>query len=245
MNETSALIKELTSSPIAFQPIYKKLTGSFSAAILLSQVMYWHAKMGRAFYKTDEEFAEELCMTAKEFRTAKETLKSAPFLKTFRSGTPAKTHYEINYDLFVSSMKQCVGELTCPNGRIAQKVQTRHAQTGISRPAQMGVTNPETTPETTTKTIPPNPHSGGVERVILDAGLTDRQTETLRKWLKHCQERRSRYGETAIAALIEEWKDETEQFFEESVNYSIARNYRGLYRKNEAKVAPSGRRSTL
>ncbi len=94
-------------------------------------------------------------------------------------------------------------------------------------------------------TIPPNPPSGGVEQVILDAGLTDRQTESLRKWLKHCQERRSRYGESALTALIEEWKNEPEQFFDESVNYSIARNYRGLYRKNEAKIAPSGRRGTL
>jgi len=94
-------------------------------------------------------------------------------------------------------------------------------------------------------TIPPNPPSGGVEQVILDAGLTDRQTETLRKWLKHCQERRSRYGESALTALIEEWKNEPEQFFDDSVNYSIARNYRGLYRKNEAKIAPSGRRGTL
>ena len=94
-------------------------------------------------------------------------------------------------------------------------------------------------------TIPPNPPSGGVEQVILDAGLTDRQTETIRKWLKHCQERRSRYGESALTALIEEWRNETEEFFEDSVNYSIARNYRGLYRKNEAKAAQSGRRSTL
>lgn len=131
-NETSALIEELTARPIAFQPIYKKLTGSFSSAILLSQIMYWRNAMNRAFYKTDAEFSDELCMTAKEFRTAKEHLKAVPFLKIFRAGAMGKCHYDINYDLFVSSMKHCVLFLNSPNGRIAQ--------TGITGPAQMGET---------------------------------------------------------------------------------------------------------
>ena len=129
-SEIGKLVKELTERPIAVQPIYKKLTGSWSAAILISQIMYWSKKVDRAFYKTDEEFAEELYMTQKEFRTAKEHLSSVPFIRFFRAGQHGQTHYEVNYDLFVSTMKQCIESLTRPNGRIAQKGETQPAQMG-------------------------------------------------------------------------------------------------------------------
>jgi hypothetical protein len=132
-SEIAKLVKELTKQPIAVQPIYKKLTGSWSAAVLLSQVMYWYGKMDRAIYKTDEEFMEELCMTEKEFRIAKEHLKSVPFVRVFRAGNHGQMHYEINYELFVSTMKHCIEKLTCPNGRNAQKGITS-AQKGETAP---------------------------------------------------------------------------------------------------------------
>jgi hypothetical protein len=142
-SEVATLLRTLNLQPIAFQPIYKMVTGSFSGGILLSQIMYWYSRVNRPFYKTDEDFARELYMTIKEFRTAKSKLDNVPFVKTYRKGVPAKTHYEVSYDLYFSTMKQIVG-------RLPQMGQSLDAQMGGTCLSQMGQTITESTTETTT-----------------------------------------------------------------------------------------------
>ena len=84
------------------------ITGSLTAGIFLSQLMYWYSKMNRPFYKTDEEFADELCMTKKEVRGAKEYIKKLPFIKTKMVGVPPKTQYHVDFDSYVTTMKRLV-----------------------------------------------------------------------------------------------------------------------------------------
>lgn len=90
-----AVFKQLNRRPIAFHPVYKDLTGSTVAGILLSQLMYWHFQVERRFYKTDEEIMKETSLTEREIRTAKGILKGMDFIKIELSGIPARTHYEI------------------------------------------------------------------------------------------------------------------------------------------------------
>jgi hypothetical protein len=93
------LLKELHHKPIAYYPIYRKITGSTTAGILLSQLTYWWAKMdGEKFYKTDLEVMEETLLTADELRAAKALIKGMAFITITREGLPAKTFYDIDSD---------------------------------------------------------------------------------------------------------------------------------------------------
>lgn len=91
-----SILKELNKRPIAYYPLYAKLTGSTTAGILLSQLMYWFSKKDKIF-KTDAEILEETMLTENELRGAKLKLKNVSFIKITREGTPAKTFYKINW----------------------------------------------------------------------------------------------------------------------------------------------------
>lgn len=91
-----SILKELNQRPIAYYPLYAKLTGSTTAGILLSQLMYWFSKKDKIF-KTDAELLEETMLTVDELRGAKQKLKNVAFINVTREGTPAKTFYQINW----------------------------------------------------------------------------------------------------------------------------------------------------
>lgn len=91
-----SILKELNQRPIAYYPLYAKLTGSTTAGILLSQLMYWFSKRDKVF-KTDIEILEETMLTTNELRGAKLKLKNVNFIKITREGTPARTFYQINW----------------------------------------------------------------------------------------------------------------------------------------------------
>lgn len=92
-------MKELHQRPISYYPIYRKITGSTTAGILLSQLMYWWSRIdGDKFYKTDAEAMEETLLTADELRSAKTAMKGLSFIKITREGIPAKTFYEVDFN---------------------------------------------------------------------------------------------------------------------------------------------------
>lgn len=101
------VLKALHERPIAYYPIYKKVTGSTTAGILLSQLMYWWAKVdGRLFYKTDADIYEETALTERELKTAKAHLRQFDFVRIFLAGNPARTHYEIFEDRLIDAIRQ-------------------------------------------------------------------------------------------------------------------------------------------
>jgi len=69
------ILKELNQRPISYYPIYRKLTGSTTAGLLLSQLMYWFSKKEK-FYKIDSEIMEETLLTKKELENAKKIIKN-------------------------------------------------------------------------------------------------------------------------------------------------------------------------
>ncbi|MHC4538663.1 MAG: hypothetical protein ACYS74_02630 [Planctomycetota bacterium] len=88
------LLKSFSQRPIAYQKIYAQITGSVTAGLLLSQVVYWWFVCGeREFYKTDNEFRDELGMGPREFKTAKSQLKKLGLVRTTVKGIPARTYY--------------------------------------------------------------------------------------------------------------------------------------------------------
>lgn len=110
MTKPKDVLKMFSQKPVAYYPIYAQLTGSVSAGIVLSQLLYWwYAVKERDFYKTDEEFSSELSMGIYEFRTAKELLKKKKLVKTKIKGIPAKTYYIIDIEALLSQLT-CLGK---------------------------------------------------------------------------------------------------------------------------------------
>lgn len=98
------ILKQLNAKPIAYYPIYRQITGSTTAGILLSQLMYWFNKKDKIF-KTDREIMEETLLSEKELRNAKKLIKNLDFITVSREGLPAKTYYEIDWEKFENCLK--------------------------------------------------------------------------------------------------------------------------------------------
>jgi len=106
------ILQALNERPIAYYPAYRKITGSTTAAIYLSQVMYWFSKKDK-FFKTDAEIMEETLLTRKEIENAKKLIKKLDFITITREGIPAKTYYEIDWNKFAECLNNL--EKECEN----------------------------------------------------------------------------------------------------------------------------------
>ena len=80
--------------------LLKLVNHNHIAAAFLNQILYWRDIMGKTFYKTDEDFAEELHISIHKFRRIKRNIiKHLPFIKVTLKQIPARTHYEIDFDM--------------------------------------------------------------------------------------------------------------------------------------------------
>ena len=91
-------LRALNERPVAFYPVYRRVTGSVTAGLLLSQLMYWFAaSKADKIHKTDAEIAAETGLSEKEMKTAKRAIKGLGFIRVTREGLPARTYYEIDW----------------------------------------------------------------------------------------------------------------------------------------------------
>ena len=70
-----------------------------NAALLLSQLLYWHGKGSRNdgwFYKTQLEMQDETGLTRTQQENAIKRLKKHGVISTARKGIPAKRHYRVH-----------------------------------------------------------------------------------------------------------------------------------------------------
>lgn len=103
--EIDKLLDELLRSPIAYHQMYAKITGSITAGLLLSQICYWDSRMHRIFWKTNDDFAEELGMGLSEFKAAKSKLIQAGFITVTRRGVPATSHYYLHKSVVFAQIR--------------------------------------------------------------------------------------------------------------------------------------------
>lgn len=90
-------IDDILDRPIAFNPAFKKITGSTVAALMLSQAWYWSKRTSDEqgwFYKTIAEWEDETGLTRSEQETARKHLKG--ILEVDLRGVPATLFYRIN-----------------------------------------------------------------------------------------------------------------------------------------------------
>ena len=146
------LLKRLNQRPIAYYPVYRQITGSTTAGILLSQLMFWFGKQDK-FYKTDEEIREETLLTEWELKTAKSALKKVGFIKITREGVPAKTFYEIDWDKYELILNNIEEETS--------------KQDGINSPNKLGGITPTSSEETSqpVRRNPPNKIGGNLRTI--------------------------------------------------------------------------------
>lgn len=90
-------IDDVLDRPIAFNPAFKKITGSTVAALMLSQAYYWSKRTDNEdgwFYKTVAEWEDETGLTRSEQETARKHLKG--ILEVDLRGVPATLYYRID-----------------------------------------------------------------------------------------------------------------------------------------------------
>ena len=165
------LLKNMNERPVAFQPVYIKLTWSVTTWYLLSQIVYWYYKMDWEFYKTDQEWMDELYIWSKALRNAKKTLKELWFVKIKARWNPPITYYDIDEDLLIKflcwDLKKDSSWFS-PKGEIdlAQRDKLKRAKgrNWFSPKGNSLIT--ETTTETTTESIPKGIEQSSQEKTI-------------------------------------------------------------------------------
>jgi len=146
IDQRKHLVFEMLGRPIAFHRIFVTLTGSVTAALMLSQAVYW-SKTGRKkgpwdgwFWKSADEWQEETGLSRREQETARKKLQQLGFWQEDlrkANGTPT-LHFRVDASKLADSVNSIF--TNCENPRDLPNCE-----------------NPvtETTTKTTTKNIVP------------------------------------------------------------------------------------------
>lgn len=95
------VLLELGDKPIAFHPVFARISGSVNAGVFMSQCLYWLRHVNRAsrsFWKTQEEWTAETCLSRKQTETARRRWRELGVLSEDRRGLPAKLWFDIDLD---------------------------------------------------------------------------------------------------------------------------------------------------
>ena len=95
----SRQLVRLLDRPIAFHRCFVDPTGSITAALMLSQALYWQQRTKDPdgwWYKTREEWREETGMSRWEQEEARKRLRRVGVLREERRGIPARLWYRVD-----------------------------------------------------------------------------------------------------------------------------------------------------
>ena len=111
-SDSSEQIIHLLDRPIAFHRCFASITGSITAALLLSQALYWQRRCKHPegwWYKTRDDWCEETGMGRYEQEGARRKLRQLGILQKELRGVPAQLWYRVNehrlLDLLMQSSK--------------------------------------------------------------------------------------------------------------------------------------------
>lgn len=105
--EKDVLISIIKDRPVTYHADIAKALGSVTAGLFLSQAIYWTGKGSEEgwFYKTREEWQNELGMSRKEQENARKKLKDQGVLEEQLRGLPARLYYRVNFDRLIEIMR--------------------------------------------------------------------------------------------------------------------------------------------
>ena len=132
-------LNTLFDRPIAFHRCFVTITGSVTAALMLSQAFYWSKRTSLPdgwFYKSQAEWHEETGLTRREQETARKVLRNLGIFSEKLIGIPATLHYKINQDVLSDLLKNLPEKEQKTQSNIdaikyGANVQTGMAQTSI------------------------------------------------------------------------------------------------------------------
>src|SRR5262249_2390549 len=102
-------ILDILGRPIAFHRCLVPVTGSVTAALMLSQAVYWtrHTNNPQGwFYKSIREWEEETGLTRREQETARKRLRNTGFWTEKLTGVPATVHFRIDAEKLAVALGQ-------------------------------------------------------------------------------------------------------------------------------------------
>jgi hypothetical protein len=144
----STLIK-LLDRPIAYQPAFAQLRAGKvksgpAAAVLLSQLVYWHNRMdGEWMYKTREDIKKETGLSRDEQETARKRLVALGVLQEDLRGVPATVHYKINTER-LEALLLAPDKAESQLGATPPTRRRQHTQLDGGNPANKMAANPPT-----------------------------------------------------------------------------------------------------
>lgn len=102
--EQQQLLTLITAKPIAFHRPFLYLGLNASEGLFLSQAYYWSKEKnsidrGGWFYKTMEEWKEEIGIGRKPQESARKKLRELGILEEKKQGIPAKLFFRVNHDV--------------------------------------------------------------------------------------------------------------------------------------------------
>lgn len=103
-------IFDVLDRPIAFHRCFVTITGSVTAAVMLSQAVYWSTRTQDPdgwFWKTQADWEEETGLTRREQETARKTLRNLGLIEENLAGVPATLHFKVNKVALKASMANC------------------------------------------------------------------------------------------------------------------------------------------
>lgn len=132
--------------PIAFHRVFVGVAGGVLPALMLSQAVYWAARTDDPdgwFYKTAEEWKDEIGFSRKELETARSRLTVQPFWQEKLAGAPARLHYRVDLEALLKVLQGEVQPLTVDDVLTTQRSQLIHvSKAGYMRARKtLGVEN--------------------------------------------------------------------------------------------------------
>lgn len=103
------LMNLFSVKPVAYFPAMAKRVGGVKAAVMLSQLLYWHGmptvqERGGWFYKSVEEMEAETGLSKYEQQAARQALASAGVVKVALKGLPKAWHYRVEWDALLDRL---------------------------------------------------------------------------------------------------------------------------------------------
>lgn len=102
-----ANVLHLFDRPIAFHRCFVTLTGSVTAALMLSQALYWQRRCKDPegwWYKTRDDWFEETGLSRYEQEGARKRLRKLGVMQEHLRGVPATIWYRVNEDLLLEDL---------------------------------------------------------------------------------------------------------------------------------------------
>lgn len=203
-----SLLQRLHQRPISYYPIYRDITNSSTAAILLSQLMFWFSYKDK-FYKTDLEFKTETRLTDNELRSAKKAIKNLSFIKVAREGIPAKTYYEIDWQKYETTLLEFANSTVSLNSPNKTGEKNEDPQSSLVKSTKLdslnspnsdseihetiNVIQKNTSKNTSKNTLSPKSSLTKKSQPEVDSNSTEKEERRERKFLNFVNQIRERY----------------------------------------------------